>query len=76
MQSVAYTYIRIKQEKWYIENWTGVNKKQMKYIIAGKEFATVKEAVNYQNEIQLQNRDNMFDKSKQIDATIRGVENK
>ena len=29
----------------------------MKYIIAGKEFATVKEAVNYQNEIQLQNRD-------------------
>ena len=48
----------------------------MKYIIAGKEFATVKEAVNYQNEIQLQNRDNMFDKSKQIDATIKGVENK
>lgn len=44
------------------------------YKVANKQFLTVKEAVNYKNELDLRNRDNMFDKSKQIDTTIREVE--
>lgn len=40
------------------------------YKINNQVFNTLKEALQYQNIIENQNKKNMFDKSKQIDATI------
>lgn len=47
----------------------------MQYQVNKKIFNTLKEAIEYQNTLQLQNRDNMFEPSKQIDTTITGSDN-
>ena len=47
----------------------------MKYQVADKTFNTVKEASKYSNEIEWKNREYMFEPSKRIDATIKGIDN-